>query len=204
MSFTFRLRPLVAALERRQAPTQVANHLAPSLGKGERLFPGCGKLRTPAEIQVEKGARYGRESRQRGDHRGDDGGHPAKARDLFFGLGLKQAGQEPGRPGAGSPDMGTLAAERFSPRLLRRHGHGPAITSLAPLLSSQTFPGNVAVSAAVPLATLATAPAHRPSGTRTRRTEVASPPAAARCPRPPWLPPSATRLSECGWAREWP
>jgi hypothetical protein len=40
-SLTVRLDTLVPPLEQIQAPLQIHDHLAPSLGEGECLFPGC-------------------------------------------------------------------------------------------------------------------------------------------------------------------
>lgn len=81
---TIRLRALAPLLERIYAPPQLADHLAPSFGERERLFPGGGELRAPPEVQVEGDTRYGRKSRQCGDDRGEDRRHPAQARDLIL------------------------------------------------------------------------------------------------------------------------
>src|SRR5207247_4986563 len=48
--FTLCLGPPLSPLERLQACTQLANHLTPRLGQRQRLFPGRGELRAPAEV----------------------------------------------------------------------------------------------------------------------------------------------------------
>ena len=50
----------------------------------ERLLPGSGKIRPPAEVQIEDEAGQGGEGRQCSDDGCDDGGHPAQARDSDF------------------------------------------------------------------------------------------------------------------------
>ena len=76
-------------------------------------------------MEVQKDAGYGSEGRQRCNDHCDDGGHPAQARDLVLRARTPELVRNAGRAGADSPDVGTRAAERFSLRLLRRHGRGP-------------------------------------------------------------------------------
>jgi hypothetical protein len=75
---------LVLPFERFEASLQVTDHLAPGLCESERLLPGGGKIRPPAEVQIEKEAGQGGEGRQCSDDGCDDGGHPAQARDSDF------------------------------------------------------------------------------------------------------------------------
>jgi hypothetical protein len=140
-SLTVHRGTLVPLLERIQTPLQIRDHLAPSLGEGERFFPGCRQLRTPAEVQVETNACEGREGRQHRDDLSDDGGHPAQARDLNLRARSGNRLTRTCDPGAGSPDVGTPAAERRPTPASSSRSRSSSTPLLRPA-RSQNFPAN--------------------------------------------------------------